>query len=295
VRLWDARTGQPVATLKGHDAAVFAVAFSPDSARLISGGRDGALRLWDVVAHEPILVLKGHQGSIASVAFTPDGSRIVSGSGALTPADFSRILSGSGDGTVRVWESTLVHDADATLLVGRLRATQRFASDVMDHVRTDSALDPKVRMAALALAETRGDDPSVLNQESWRTVKTSGLARTAYEVALRRALLASEAAPWHLPFMQTLGAAYYRLARYDDCLRTMARVARLRYAPTPGPTGSLQSEPAPYEAVFTAMAHHRLRHRDEARAALDQVRTVVPSRNADLQALFDQATALIGR
>jgi WD40 repeat protein/serine/threonine protein kinase len=294
VRLWNARTAQPVATLKGHDAAVFAVAFSPDSARLISGGGDGALRLWDVATHEPILVLRGHQGSIASVAFTPDGSRIVSGSGAFTP-DGSRILSGSGDGTVRVWESRLVHDADATLLVRRLRATLRFSSDVMDRVRTDSTLDPKVRMAALALAETRGDDPSVLNQESWRTVKTSGLARTAYEVALRRALLASEAAPWHLPFMQTLGAAYYRLARYDDCLRTMARVAGLRYAPTPGPTGSLQSEPAPYEILFSAMAHHRLRHRDEARAALDQVRTVVPSRNADLQALFDQATALIGR
>jgi len=276
VRLWNASSGQAIATLRGHDAAVFAVAFSPDSSRLISGGGDGAVRLWDIATHEPILVLRGHQGSIKSVAFTPDGSRIVSG---------------SGDGTVRVWESSLVHGADAALLVGRLRAALRFSSDVVDRVRTDSTLDSDLRTAALAIAEARGDDPSVLNQESWRAVKASGLVPGAYEVALRRALLANEAAPWNLPFIQTLGAAYYRLNRYEECLRTMAQAAGLRYPP--GPNG--RTEPGPFEIVFSAMAHHRLGHRDDARAALDQVRPMLSPRDADQQTLFEEATALIGR
>ena len=276
VRVWTASTGQAVATMRGHDAPVLAVAFSPDNTRLISGGNDGVVRLWDVATHEPILVLQGHQGAVTSVAPTPDGTRI---------------LSGSADGTVRVWESRLVHDADAALLVGRLRATLRFSADVMNRVRADSTLDPNVRTTALAVTEARGDDPSALNQESWRTVKASGLVQGAYEVALRRALLANEAAPWNLPFIQTLGAAYYRLNRYEDCLRTMAQAAGLRYPP--GANG--RSEPGPYEIVFSAMAHHRLGHRDDARAALDRVRPMLSPRDADLQALFDEATALIGR
>ena len=276
VRVWTASTGQAVATLRGHDSAVLAVAFSPDSTRLISGGNDGVVRLWDVATHEPILVLQGHHGAVTSVAFTPDGSRI---------------LSGSADGTVRVWESRLVHGADAALLVERLRTALRFSSDVVDRVRTDSTLDSDLRTAALAIAEARGDDPSVLNQESWRAVKASGLVQGAYEVALRRALLANEAAPWNLPFIQTLGAAYYRLNRYEDCLRTMAQAAGLRYPP--GPNG--RSEPGPYEIVFSAMAHHRLGHRDDARAALDRVRPMLSPRDADQQALFEEATALIGR
>jgi tetratricopeptide (TPR) repeat protein len=186
------------------------------------------------------------------------------------------------------------------LLVGRLRATLRFSADIMDRVRADSTVDPNVRTAAIAITEGRGDDPSVLNQESWRTVKDSGLVQGAYEVALRRALLANEAAPWNLVFIQTLGAAYYRLNRYEDSLRTLAQAAGLRYPQAAalqypsGSTGWLRSEPAPYEIVFSAMAHHRLGHRDEARAALDRVRPMLSPRDADLQALFDEATALIG-
>ena len=278
VRMWTASTGQAVAMLRGHDAPVFAVAFSPDSSRLISGGNDGVVRLWDVATHEPVLVLQGHQGTVTSVAFTPDGNRIVSG---------------SADGTVRVWESGGVHDADAALLVGTLRSTLRFSTDVMDRVRTDSTLDPKVKAAALAMAEARGDDPSVLNQESWRVVKAADRPRGAYEVALRRAGLANEAAPWNLSFIQTLGAAYYRLERYDESLLTMTRAAGLRYEA--GSTRWLRSEPGAYEIIFMAMAHHRLGHREEARAALDRVRPMLSSRDADVQALFEEATALIGR
>jgi len=46
VRVWDADTGVPVATLRAHDAAVVSVAFDPDGRRLASLDADGVVRVW---------------------------------------------------------------------------------------------------------------------------------------------------------------------------------------------------------------------------------------------------------
>jgi WD40 repeat protein len=47
---WDLTTGQPLYTPAGHVGPVGAVAFSPDSKRLLSAGSDGVPCLWDVAA-----------------------------------------------------------------------------------------------------------------------------------------------------------------------------------------------------------------------------------------------------
>jgi WD40 repeat protein len=67
------------------------VAFSPDGARVVSGGDNHALRLWDTRSGRQIgAPLAGHKGDVMSVAFSADGQRIVSG---------------SADDTLRLWDA----------------------------------------------------------------------------------------------------------------------------------------------------------------------------------------------
>jgi WD40 repeat protein/DNA-binding SARP family transcriptional activator len=78
IEVWDAATGERVATLSGHTGAVRTAAFSPDGSRLASTGNDGTVRIWDPRTGEQMLVLRGHIAAVSSVAFSPDGSQLVS-------------------------------------------------------------------------------------------------------------------------------------------------------------------------------------------------------------------------
>nr|VFJ46503.1 MAG: WD40 repeat [Candidatus Kentron sp. FW] len=98
------QTGKTLKILRGHEAPIYAVAFSPDGARLVTGSLDHTLRLWDVSTsldtgistpldaggkRKLVKVLAGHTDDVMAAAFTPDGKYL---------------LSGSDDQTIRLWD-----------------------------------------------------------------------------------------------------------------------------------------------------------------------------------------------
>ena len=75
--------------MKGHTDWVRCVAFSPDGARLVTGGADNIAKVW-TAAGDFLFDLTGHAYHVLGVGFTPDNRRIATG---------------STDNTARIWDA----------------------------------------------------------------------------------------------------------------------------------------------------------------------------------------------
>ena len=80
MKVWDAQTGQPIATLKGHRAHVTSINFLREGSILISTGADHTIRLWDLGTGEQIDMLLGHREEVRTGWVHPDGETFYSGS-----------------------------------------------------------------------------------------------------------------------------------------------------------------------------------------------------------------------
>jgi RNA polymerase sigma factor (sigma-70 family) len=77
-------------TLAGHPHGARALTFSPDGARLVSGGDDGRVRVWDVGTARELLTLSSPKARpIRAVALGREGNAVAAG---------------NDDGTVLVWD-----------------------------------------------------------------------------------------------------------------------------------------------------------------------------------------------
>ena len=76
VQVRDLETGEQLALLHGHEASVYALAYS--HGLVASGSRDKTIRLWDPQTWTAVAKLEGHEAEIKSIAFSPDGQWLVS-------------------------------------------------------------------------------------------------------------------------------------------------------------------------------------------------------------------------
>jgi WD40 repeat protein len=99
IRIWDAHTHAPVATLLGHTGEVNRLILVPDESNPIiaSGSNDATLRLWRNMGNDDrgVPTLNAHPSWVYSVAFSPDASLIASGGGWRPKFD----------GSVRLWDA----------------------------------------------------------------------------------------------------------------------------------------------------------------------------------------------
>jgi WD40 repeat protein len=186
-RLWDARTGEPLALFQGHGRMVKPLAFNPDASRLVTGGRDGTARLWDTTARAARRTLETG-ADVGGLAASPDGRTIATGTingeielwdavtgeharslaveladvtGLAFSADGARLMGTSSDGLIEVWDvatGARAFHRRAGRVAAFARATPITAEEsrlaVWDDLATGSARTLPARSGLVALAAT---------------------------------------------------------------------------------------------------------------------------------------------
>lgn len=79
IKLWQAKDGKFLNTLRGHVGPVYQCCFSPDSRLLVSASKDTTLKAWDVRTGKLAENLPGHKDEVFAVDWSPDGERVGSG------------------------------------------------------------------------------------------------------------------------------------------------------------------------------------------------------------------------
>jgi WD40 repeat protein len=188
IKLWDAATGKAAKEISGHDAAVTALAFSPDGTKLFSASANKAIRVWKLPEGESLGQIEAPAPVVAITAIG-DGSHIATAGGdnsiriwtisaeapgltagaeltghtgpvvslATVPTANTQIVSGSADGSVRLWNADdgkmirqVAHGAPVTSVAIRGDG-QQIASAGGNYARLWNLADGK------QLAEMKGD------------------------------------------------------------------------------------------------------------------------------------------
>jgi WD40 repeat protein len=100
--LWDVARGEQVGQMQGHSQHILALAYSPDSKTIASGGKDLQVCVWDAVARKERGVLRAHQERVIFTGFLHEGKTLATG---------------STDGVVKFWDvatlkETATHKGD---------------------------------------------------------------------------------------------------------------------------------------------------------------------------------------
>jgi WD40 repeat protein len=307
VKVWDAATGAEMRTLRGHDGQIKSVAFSPDGKRIVSGSSDATIKVWDFATGAELMALRRDKDEwIYSLSFSSDGKTIVAGAG-------NAVVLWESEAPAIKYEPRKIADA-ARKIVEELYQKYGHYYEVIDKLKADKTLDEAIHKLALQIANSKKwEDAEKLNRESWEVVYKWGQDVEVYRAALKKvekAIRMEPDNPYIPPLMPVLvlGVAQYRAGAYENALMTLtkaqadARIAGdLRLL---GWLGAAQYRAGKYEDTirtlteaqrgaeevwthygrdvnepgifsFIAMAHHKMGRAEEAKAALDKLRTLL--------------------
>ena len=164
VKVWDWTIGREVASYPGHTSLVTAVAYFPDGRRLATVSDDRTIKLWDITSRENVLTLRGHTSGVLSLAISRDGRQVASGS-----IDYSaKIWSIESPTGEAAFELSLRRAAVER--VQSLYARHLLKEDVLAELRADRKLSPRLRAAALEIAERRTENASRIYEAAWFTI-----------------------------------------------------------------------------------------------------------------------------
>ncbi|ORY11224.1 F-box/WD repeat-containing protein pof1 [Clohesyomyces aquaticus] len=79
VKVWSARDGKFLFTLRAHVGPVYMTSFSADSRLLASCSKDTTLKVWDMRTGKLKEDLPGHKDQVFALDWSPDGERVGSG------------------------------------------------------------------------------------------------------------------------------------------------------------------------------------------------------------------------
>jgi dipeptidyl aminopeptidase/acylaminoacyl peptidase len=302
IRIWEASNGADIMTIKAHEMPIHCVAFSPDGKSIISASGDRTTKIWDAITGTETMTLRGHGDRVVSAQFSPDGKRIITGSNdgtaklwdAVTGAelltfpsqrgaddvafspDGKTIAVGTFEGRVILWESappvggyeTRRNGAAAQKIVDELYKKHNFYYDVIDKLQSDKTLDETMKKLALQIANSRKwEDAEKLKERSWEVVRLSVGDPNAYRAALANAEKANTLEPNDPSIFNLVGAAQYRVGSYEDALKTLTKSEQILSA--------AGEEPNPANMAFTAMALHQLGRPEQAKVALERLRSLL--------------------
>ncbi len=80
VMVWDASTGQRVATITGHEARVTSVEFSADGKSILTGSADRTARIFDIESGRETAKFLGHLMGVWQATFSPDNRQVATAS-----------------------------------------------------------------------------------------------------------------------------------------------------------------------------------------------------------------------
>lgn len=93
IKVWSARTGRLLKTLRGHDGEITDMSVNFENRLLASGGMDRVIRIWDLKTSKLLECLNTHKAMVTSVEFSPYNRH----------GDDRYLISTSNDGTVIFW------------------------------------------------------------------------------------------------------------------------------------------------------------------------------------------------